>query len=70
VDHAAKVAFDPFAECADDCEMNVLSHNQSVLMSNIAIIHDFALMALQVLLRKVGNKMARRAELRVQPGGP
>jgi len=39
-------------------------------MSNIAIIHDFALMALQVLLRKVGNKMARRAELRVQPGGP
>lgn len=38
------MAFNPFAECADDSEMNVLSHNQSVLMFNKAIIHNFVLM--------------------------
>jgi len=50
MDHTTKMAFNPFAECADDSDMNVLRLNQSVLRLNIAIIHDFALMAWQVLL--------------------
>jgi len=44
VDDAPKMAFNPFAECADDSEMNILSHNQSVLMFNKAIIHNFVIM--------------------------
>jgi hypothetical protein len=33
--------------------MNVLSHNQSVLRLNTAIIHEFARLAWQLLLRDV-----------------